>query len=270
MLRLFRGHPPVGDHRGNGAGGSLPVDRQRDRNPVCGGSPVCCTLPSQRNGRSRPTARLDKTAAIVTGAAQGIGATYAKALASEGARVSICDLDLPDAVVEAIQATGGVAIGQVCDVSGPRAVAALVQATEQAFGGVQVLIRHDDAKPPVRVAIDGPDALDLEIRITLSDPPVELRSRSRRAVAGHSPWVSSADVMRMWPARALKTIAATGAILRHLRTISTPEQPLTRDEALDRCLADVPNAYPGAFKRAWRDLERNRKRRRGQHGPRSR
>ena len=31
-------------------------------------------------------ARLNGTVAIVTGAAQGIGATYAKALAAEGAR----------------------------------------------------------------------------------------------------------------------------------------------------------------------------------------
>ena len=41
-------------------------------------------------------ARLNGTVAIVTGAAQGIGATYAKALAAEGARVSLCDLDPPD------------------------------------------------------------------------------------------------------------------------------------------------------------------------------
>ena len=38
------------------------------------------------NLRDEPMARLDGTAAIVTGAAQGIGATYAKALAAEGAR----------------------------------------------------------------------------------------------------------------------------------------------------------------------------------------
>ena len=32
--------------------------------------------------------------AIVTGSAQGIGATYAKALAAEGAKVVLCDLNL--------------------------------------------------------------------------------------------------------------------------------------------------------------------------------
>ena len=54
-------------------------------------------------------ARLDGTAAIVTGAAHGIGATYAKALAAESARVSVCDLDPPDAVVQAIRDAGGLA-----------------------------------------------------------------------------------------------------------------------------------------------------------------
>ncbi len=38
------------------------------------------------------TGRLSGRAIIVTGAGQGIGAAYAKALAAEGARLALCDL----------------------------------------------------------------------------------------------------------------------------------------------------------------------------------
>jgi NAD(P)-dependent dehydrogenase (short-subunit alcohol dehydrogenase family) len=87
-------------------------------------------------------ARLSGTAAIVTGAAQGIGATYARALAAEGARVSLCDIDPPTAVVDEIKAAGGEAIGRVCDVTDAKAVAGLVRATVDAFDGVQVLVNN--------------------------------------------------------------------------------------------------------------------------------
>ena len=42
-------------------------------------------------------------------------------------------------MVRAIRAAGGEVIGRRCDVSDPSAVAALVHATEQAFGGVQIV-----------------------------------------------------------------------------------------------------------------------------------
>jgi NAD(P)-dependent dehydrogenase (short-subunit alcohol dehydrogenase family) len=86
--------------------------------------------------------RLSGRAAIVTGAAQGIGAVYAKALAAEGARLSLCDVVAPDQVVEDIRAAGGEARGQICDVTDPSSVAALAGATEKAFGGIQILVNN--------------------------------------------------------------------------------------------------------------------------------
>jgi NAD(P)-dependent dehydrogenase (short-subunit alcohol dehydrogenase family) len=88
-------------------------------------------------------ARLSGVSAIVTGAAPGgIGAVYAKALAAEGAKLSLCDVEPVDATVAAIKETGGTAIGRLCDVTDPRSVAALVRATDEAFGGVQVLVNN--------------------------------------------------------------------------------------------------------------------------------
>jgi NAD(P)-dependent dehydrogenase (short-subunit alcohol dehydrogenase family) len=44
--------------------------------------------------------------------------------------------------VQAIRAAGGEAIGQVCDVTDAKSVASLVRATEQHYGGVQVLVNN--------------------------------------------------------------------------------------------------------------------------------
>lgn len=86
--------------------------------------------------------RLDGKVAIVTGAAQGIGVSYAKALAGEGAKVALCDLEDPKAVADEIRRAGGEAIGQVCDVTDPAAVAAVVRAAEAAFGTVHILVNN--------------------------------------------------------------------------------------------------------------------------------
>jgi hypothetical protein len=97
---------------------------------------------------------------------------------------------------------------------------------------------------------------------------VGLWSRSRDTLVWRSPQFLRVDVMRAWPARNKKTAAVRGEILDHLRDIMTPEAPLTKSEAQRRCLAEVANAYPGAFKRAWAELEPSCKRGRGKHGQR--
>ena len=56
--------------------------------------------------------------AIVTGGAEGIGVFSARALAAEGAKVSIFDVADPAAVVADIRAAGGIAAGQIVVVDG--------------------------------------------------------------------------------------------------------------------------------------------------------
>ena len=84
--------------------------------------------------------RLDGRVAIVTGAAQGIGAAYAKRFAGEGAKVAICDVLDCTNVVNTIAQSGGEAFGMEVDVSDEAQVAALVAKTVETFGRVDVMV----------------------------------------------------------------------------------------------------------------------------------
>ncbi|HWE75794.1 MAG TPA: glucose 1-dehydrogenase [Stellaceae bacterium] len=86
--------------------------------------------------------KLDGKVAIVTGAASGIGPSYAQGLAVEGAKVMVADVEPGDATVRAITSAGGVAQSRICDVSDAAQVTALIRETEKAFGGAHILVNN--------------------------------------------------------------------------------------------------------------------------------
>ncbi|MBF6191535.1 SDR family oxidoreductase [Nocardia implantans] len=89
-------------------------------------------------------ARFTGRSAIVTGAAQGIGAAYAQALAAEGANVVVADKNAEGgaAVVEKIVADGGTAVFGQVDVSDPESASALADFTVAEFGGIDHLVNN--------------------------------------------------------------------------------------------------------------------------------
>ena len=109
--------------------------------------------------------RIEERVAIVTGSAQGIGAAYAKALASEGASVVIADVDDGRAVVDEIMAQGGDALNLVTEVSDETSTANMVSATLERFGRIDILITNAaifgklDAKPFTEISVQEWDKL---------------------------------------------------------------------------------------------------------------
>ena len=86
--------------------------------------------------------RLADKVAIITGAAQGIGAAFARGLAAEGAKIVIADVgDGTDTANSIIRANGS-AIYVKTDVSSPEQVKAMVDKTLAEYGKVDILVNN--------------------------------------------------------------------------------------------------------------------------------
>lgn len=103
--------------------------------------------------------RFENKVIVVTGAAQGIGEAYAKALGAEGASVVVADLNVEsgERVAKEIEAAGGTALFVRTDVSSHESAAAMVEASVAAYGGIDGLVNN--------AAIYGDMAFDLLISV---------------------------------------------------------------------------------------------------------
>jgi NAD(P)-dependent dehydrogenase (short-subunit alcohol dehydrogenase family) len=103
--------------------------------------------------------RLTGRVAVVTGAAGGIGGATARAMATEGGRVVVADVQDGEETVAAIRSAGGEAVFVPCDVSDPQQVEAMVASAVERFGALDVLVNNAGVSGGSSLAHE----LDLEV-----------------------------------------------------------------------------------------------------------
>ena len=209
--------------------------------------------------------------AMVAGASRGLGFAVAKALADEGARVSIASRD-EAAITTAGRQIGGDVLALTADVKSAAAIAGWAQATEKKFGGVDLLFTNSGG-PPAGATLsfdDGAwqDAAELLLFSTLR--MIRAAVPSMKARGGGAILVSTSSsvkepvqnlglstVLRASVSALAKTLALElapdrirvnqiipGRIdtdrVKHLDEVNAKKQGVTPEEAKKRAIAAIP------------------------------
>ena len=92
---------------------------------------------------------LNGKVAFVTGAASGIGLALAKALATEGCKVVLADIEAEplEQAEKEISGSGAEALAVQCDVSDPASVSAAADRAIEAFGKIHILCNNAGVAP---------------------------------------------------------------------------------------------------------------------------
>ena len=89
----------------------------------------------------------ERPIALITGAAQGIGYACGEAIAEDGARIVLADINA-EGVMAAAETLGGDTIGLACDMGDPAQIAALFDRVEAEIGTVSILVNNAGVAMP--------------------------------------------------------------------------------------------------------------------------
>lgn len=103
--------------------------------------------------------RISGKTALVFGAGGGLGGAIARALASEGAKVAVADInaDAAHATVDAINKQGGVAKALAWDLADLSSIPGHIASVEAELGPIDILVNNTGGPPPTTVSGQAPE-----------------------------------------------------------------------------------------------------------------
>ncbi len=189
--------------------------------------------------------RLAGRVAIVTGAASGIGRAIAQALAREGARVAVADLNETGGAeaARAIEKDGGTARAWRVDVTDAAAVAATVQAVVSTWGAVDVLVNNAGWDTPMPFVETTPEFWDRILAINLRGAIACTHAVLPHMIRqGHGKIVSIAsDAGRVGSTGEAVYSAAKGGLIAFTKTIA---REVARHRINVNCVCPGPSDTP--------------------------
>ena len=129
--------------------------------PAQRGLPLSNVLPMAKEPRS-----LTGKVVAITGGGRGIGRAIAQALAREGARVAVCDLDRELAEQTAAE-LGEPALGLALDVTDHAGFMAFLDEVEQRLGPLDVLVNNAGIMPVTPLVEESADSIARQLDINL-------------------------------------------------------------------------------------------------------
>jgi NAD(P)-dependent dehydrogenase (short-subunit alcohol dehydrogenase family) len=129
--------------------------------------------------------KLKDRVAIVTGGAQGIGAACAKALAEEGAKVVVADLNElgATAIAKEIAAAGGMALATRADIAVKAEVDTMVRFAVDHFGRLDILIANAGIVHAADFTELAEEDFDRVLRVNLKGPFLCGQAAARQMLA---------------------------------------------------------------------------------------
>ncbi|AEQ53830.1 SDR family oxidoreductase [Pelagibacterium halotolerans] len=97
--------------------------------------------------------------ALIFGAGGGLGGAIARALAAEGAKIAVADIDTDaaQATVEAINGQGGIAKALVWDLADLASIPDHIATVEAELGPIDILVNNTGGPPPTTVSGQAPE-----------------------------------------------------------------------------------------------------------------